>query len=48
MIISETDKEKELYIEIQKSISNFEKGDCFIIEADLLYETSELIWKNLI
>ena len=48
LILSETEKENYYLIEIQKSYEKIKKGDSFIINGELLFETSETIWKNLL
>ena len=48
IILSETENENYYLIEIQKSYQKFKKGESFFIKGDLLFETSETIWKNLL
>ena len=48
IILSETENENYYLIEIQKSYQKFKKGESFFINGDLLFETSETIWKNLL
>ena len=48
LILSETEKENEFLIEIQKNTNNLIKGDTYLISGDLLLETTNDIWKQLI
>ena len=48
LILSETDHFNEFLIEIQNSYSCFEKGDTYLIQADLLFETDETLWNKLL
>ena len=48
IILSETENENYYLIEIQKSYQKFKKGESFFIKGDLLFKTSETIWKNLL
>ena len=47
LILSETENINELLIEIQKSSSYFEKGETYLIQADLLFETDKNLWNKL-
>ena len=44
----ETENINELLIEIQKSSSYFEKGETYLIQADLLFETDKNLWNKLL
>ena len=48
LILSETDHLNEFLIEIQNSYSCFEKGDTYLIQTDLLFETDETLWNKLL
>ena len=44
-ILSETNKESEVLIEITKTVEKFKLDESYIINADLLEITNETIWK---
>ena len=48
LILSESERENEFIIEIQKNCGKFNKGESYLITSDLLLETNESLWKKLL
>jgi len=47
-VLSETDNDEEVIIEIKKNVDDFKEGENYIIKVNLLEITTESIWKNLL
>jgi len=48
IVLSETDKDEEVIIEIKKTVECFNKGNNYIININLLEITTKSIWNNLL